>query len=60
MNRPARNTELYMQMIDGIIYGDDPRQGFVDNGRFVHPDLAFQYPVPSGWRVINQPSRLFL
>jgi predicted Zn-dependent protease len=53
-----RNTELYMQMIDGIIYGDDPRQGFVDNGRFVHPDLAFQYPVPSGWRVINQPSRV--
>ncbi len=53
-----RNTEQYMQMLDGITYGDNPRQGFVDNNRFVHPDLKFQYPVPQGWRVINQPSRV--
>jgi predicted Zn-dependent protease len=53
-----RNTEQYMRMLDGIVYGENPRNGFVDNGRFVHPELAFQYPAPSGWRVINQPSQV--
>ncbi|MCH8547506.1 MAG: M48 family metalloprotease [Balneolaceae bacterium] len=53
-----KNTEQYMQMIDGITYGEDPRQGFVDGERFVHPELKFQYPVPSGWQVINQPSQV--
>ncbi len=53
-----RNTEAYMQMLDGIIYGENPRNGFVDENRFVHPDLKFQFPVPQGWRVINQPSQV--
>lgn len=53
-----RNTERYMQMLDGMVYGDNPRNGFVDENRFVHPELKFQYPVPQGWRVINQPSQV--
>ena len=54
----VRNTEAYMQMLDGIVYGENPRNGYVDDNRFVHPDLEFQYPVPQGWRVINQPSQV--
>jgi predicted Zn-dependent protease len=46
----------YLRRIDGIIYGDDPRQGFVENGMFYHPDLRFQFPVPSGWQLQNSPS----
>ena len=53
-------TERYMQMIDGMIFGDNPRNGYTDNGRFVHPDLEFAYPVPQQWRVINQPSQVVL
>jgi len=31
------------------VYGENPREGFVEGGRFVHPDLRFQFDVPQGW-----------
>jgi predicted Zn-dependent protease len=46
----------YLRRIDGIIYGEDPRQGFVENNVFYHPELRFQFPVPAKWRVANSPS----
>ncbi len=49
------NAENYLQMLDGMIYGDDPRQGYVDNNTFYHPELLFQFPFPSGWRLENSP-----
>jgi predicted Zn-dependent protease len=45
----------YLRMIDGIVYGDDPRQGFVENNMFYHPGLRFQFPVPEKWLVANSP-----
>jgi predicted Zn-dependent protease len=48
----------YLRRIDGIVYGDDPRQGFVENNYFYHPDLRFQFSVPAGWQVANQPSQV--
>ncbi len=53
-------TERYMEMLNGMIFGDNPRSGFVSEGRFVHPDLEFFYPVPEQWRVLNQPSQVVL
>lgn len=50
----------YLRRIDGIIYGDDPRQGFVENGLFYHPELRFQFPVPSGWLLQNSPSAVIM
>lgn len=47
----------YLRMIDGIIYGEDPKQGFVENNMFYHPDLKFQFPVPSGWQHQNSPAQ---
>lgn len=52
------DREEYLERIDGIIYGENPREGFVNNGVYVHPDLEFQFPVPTGWQVINQPSQV--
>ncbi len=52
-----KNTERsdYLRRIDGVIFGDDPRQGFVESGVFYHPELRFQFPVPRGWFVANSP-----
>lgn len=47
--------DSYLRMIDGIIYGDDPKQGYVENNVFYHPVLKFQFTVPSGWAVQNTP-----
>lgn len=55
-----RNTDTYMQMINGIVYGENPRQGFSRDGMFYHPDLEFQFPIPSNWQVINQPAQVVL
>ncbi len=49
------NTENYLRMIDGLVYGEDPRQGFVENNIFYHPDLKFKYPVPKDWKLVNSP-----
>jgi predicted Zn-dependent protease len=50
------NRAGFLKQIDGIVYGDNPRQGYFKGEAFLHPDLAFQIDFPSGWRTANQPS----
>jgi len=50
--RVARDA--YLDQIDGLVYGDDPRQGFFRETRFLHPDLAFELTFPAGWNTVNQ------
>lgn len=50
----------YLKKIDGIVYGDDPRHGYSGNGMFYHPEMTFQFPVPSGWTVVNSASTVQL
>lgn len=52
------NRESYLKEIDGLIYGDDPRQGYVEENIFYHPVLRFQFPVPARWKVNNRPSQV--
>lgn len=52
----ATDRDSYLKMIDGIIYGDDPKQGFIENQTFYHPDLKFQFPVPLSWQTQNSPA----
>ncbi|MCE5251908.1 M48 family metalloprotease [bacterium] len=48
----------YLDLVDGIVYGDDPRQGYVKEGIFYHPEMKFSFPVPTGWKLSNQPSEV--
>ena len=52
------NREKYLRKIDGLIFGDDPRQGYAEEGFFYHPELKFQFPVPADWQVVNTPSQV--
>lgn len=45
--------EEFLAQIDGLPYGENPRNGFFADGVFYHPDLAFQFAIPSGWRAQN-------
>ena len=54
------NEDEYFQMIDGMLYGENPREGFVDGDQFVHPELAFRFPVPAQWQLINQRNEVIL
>jgi len=49
--------DSYLRRIEGLIYGIDPKQGFVEGGQFYHPGLKFQFPVPSGWQSENTPAQ---
>lgn len=51
------NRDSYLRLIDGLMFGEDPKQGFVENNMFYHPELKFQFPVPSGWQTQNSPSQ---
>ncbi|UOQ64965.1 M48 family metalloprotease [Hymenobacter volaticus] len=53
----ATNRDQYLRMIEGLPYGDNPREGYVENSVFYHPDLKFQFPVPQGWKSQNSPSQ---
>jgi predicted Zn-dependent protease len=47
------NADEFLPRLDGLIYGENPREGFVEKGWFVHPDLRFQMDIPQGWDVEN-------
>lgn len=45
----------YLGQIDGLVWGNNPRNGFFKDGQFLHPELAFQLTFPEGWRTQNLP-----
>lgn len=47
------NAAAFIPRFDNIVFGQNPRHGFVQNNVFYHPDLRFQFNVPSGWNVAN-------
>ena len=50
-----RNREQFLRAIDGLSYGEDPRDGFFRGSTFYQPDLALQITFPDGWQTANQP-----
>ena len=48
------NRDGFLRTIDGMVYGDNPRNGFFKDSRFYQPDLAFSLDFPAGWRTLNQ------
>src|SRR5678815_2958019 len=47
------NAREYLQRVNGLVYGADPRNGFFQGNTFYHPDLRFQISLPSGWQGQN-------
>ncbi|WP_332911565.1 M48 family metalloprotease [Algoriphagus boritolerans] len=58
LTNPEVNRNAYLQLIDGIVLGEDPRQGFVENNIFYHPVLKFQFPTPQQWNFQNTPQQV--
>ena len=52
------NRDAYLRRIDGLLFGDDPGQGYVDGNIFYHPGLRFQFPVPTKWKLSHKPSQV--
>jgi len=52
--------DRYLAAIDGIMVGENPREGFVHGDVFVHPDLAFRFGIPTGWKLQNGRNAVML
>jgi predicted Zn-dependent protease len=46
----------FLKQVEGLTFGEDPRQGFFEGSMFYHPDMQFQLRFPEGWRTQNAPS----
>jgi predicted Zn-dependent protease len=47
------NRDSYIRSLDGLVYGEDPQQGYFEGDRFYHPGLTFQMDFPAGWKHQN-------
>ncbi|WP_425322383.1 M48 family metalloprotease [Croceicoccus marinus] len=47
------NRDAFLTAVDGMLYGDDPKQGIVDGNSFVHPELRFAFDAPNGFFLVN-------
>ncbi|HVR96442.1 MAG TPA: M48 family metalloprotease [Thermoanaerobaculia bacterium] len=46
--------ERYLQNIDSIVFGQNPREGYFMGNEFIQPELAFSISFPQGWKMQNQ------
>ncbi len=49
----VRNGELYLDLIDGLPYGDSLAHGALRGQVFLHPQLRFRFAIPKGFAIIN-------
>lgn len=53
-------ARAYLEEVDGLLYGDDPEQGFVLGRRFLHPLLRIGFEAPPGFTLTNSPRAIGL
>jgi predicted Zn-dependent protease len=50
----------YLARINGLVFGENPRQGYVEGSAFYHPDLRFRVNIPNGWKLQNTPKQVLI
>jgi predicted Zn-dependent protease len=45
--------DAYLERLDGVTIGENPREGFFREGVFYHPDLRFRFEPPRGFEGQN-------
>ena len=49
----ATNRDVFLTRIDGLMYGDDPKQGVVEGQTFIHPEFRLTFQAPNGFYLVN-------
>lgn len=55
---PVEGRRVYLQHINGIVFGDSPSQGVVRNSEFLHEGLGIALRFPASWTIRNSPKQL--
>ena len=48
----------YLNVVDGIVFGDNPEDGIVRGNAFLHPAMRFALEFPEGWQVANSAAQV--
>lgn len=51
--KAERDRGDFLDAIDGMVYGDDPKEGYVRGRSFLHPNLGFTFMAPEGFSLEN-------
>lgn len=52
--------EVFLDHLDGVVFGDSPKEGITRGNNFYHEDLGFSFNFPQGWNMTNRPDRLLI
>ncbi len=55
---PVVDEQEFLTKIDGIIYGDSPKEGIVRGNQFLHPELRLALTFPQGWDIQNTQTQV--
>lgn len=47
------NRDVFLTRVNGLTYGDDPKQGVVDGRKFIHPAYRMTFQAPPGFYLVN-------
>ncbi|MFL6196491.1 MAG: M48 family metalloprotease [Thermoanaerobaculia bacterium] len=48
------NRDPYLAKLDGMVFGENPREGFFRERTFLHPEMQLQFEFPDGWETSNE------
>lgn len=54
----AVRQSVFLDKIGGLVYGDDPRQGYFKEEIFYHPEMTFRLDFPADWQTQNGRSQV--
>jgi predicted Zn-dependent protease len=54
------DRDRYLARINGLLFGDDPEQGYFEGVRYLHPTLKLRFDAPTGWQGANQRQQVVL
>lgn len=52
------SRDPHLSAVDGMIYGDSAKQGFVRGRSFYHPVIGFGFDAPENFTLVNQPEQV--
>ncbi len=55
----VRSRNSFLEIIDGMTFGNDPGEGYVRDRRFIHPELRFEFEVAKGFTIQNTSDAVF-
>lgn len=55
---PIVDRNAFLDHVDGMMFGSDPKEGLIRGHEFLHKDLNFRFEVPPGFRLFNKPTQV--